>query len=227
MPINIDPTWHAFFKREGQKQYLRDLADKVKQEYASKTCYPPYNKIFNAFLLTPRDQVKVVIIGQDPYHNDGQAQGLSFSVPNGMKLPPSLVNIGKELEAEFGCPCINPNNGDLSDWAKQGVLLLNTSLTVQAHNAGSHASLGWMEFTDEVIRELDADDRPIVFILWGAHAQKKKELLVNPNHLVLMSAHPSPFSAHKGFFGNGHFKKANDWLESQGESSIDWNITKN
>lgn len=220
--IDIDESWMVFFKEESKKPYLQELASKVKDEYAHNVCFPPYDKIFNAFKLTPKDSVKVVILGQDPYHGNGQAQGLSFSVPNGQKLPPSLVNIDKELFDEFGYHCIDALHGDLSEWGKQGVLLLNTTLTVKAHEAGSHAKLGWGEFTDAVIRELDAMEQPIVFLLWGAHAQSKMPLLSNPSHLVLASAHPSPFSAHKGFFGNGHFKKANEWLEKQGAEPIEW-----
>lgn len=222
--VNVDESWMPFFKQESNKPYLHELAAKVKDEYSQTTCFPPYEQIFNAFKLTPRDDVKVVILGQDPYHGDGQAQGLSFSVPQGMKLPPSLVNINKELESEFGYECIPANCGDLSSWAEQGVLLLNTTLTVKAHEAASHAGLGWQEFTDAVIRELDEINQPIVFLLWGAHAQSKKPLLTNPGHLVLSSPHPSPFSAHKGFFGNGHFKKANEWLYEQGAEPIEWRV---
>lgn len=220
--IDIDESWMEFFKEESKKPYLHELADKVKKEYAAGTCFPPYEKIFNAFKLTPKDKVKAVILGQDPYHGNGQAQGLSFSVPQGQKLPPSLVNIDKELFNEFGYHCIDAGSGDLSSWASQGVLLLNTTLTVRAHEAASHSGLGWGEFTDAVIRELDAMEQPIVFMLWGAHAQSKLPLLSNPSHLVLISPHPSPFSAHKGFFGNGHFKKANEWLEGQGSIPIEW-----
>lgn len=222
--IDVHDSWMPLFKRESAKPYLRELADKVKAEYAAGTCYPPYDKIFNAFKLTPKDDVKVVILGQDPYHGQGQAQGLSFSVPNGTKLPPSLVNIDKELESEFGHECIPAGRGDLSRWAEQGVLLLNTTLTVRAHEAASHAGLGWQEFTDAVIAELDSMEQPIVFLLWGAHAQSKEPLLANPDHLVLSSPHPSPFSAHKGFFGNGHFKRANEWLEEQGAEPIEWDL---
>lgn len=223
--IDVDESWLPFFEEESKKPYLHELAAKVKEEYAAGTCYPPYEKIFNAFKQTPKDNVKVVILGQDPYHGAGQAQGLSFSVPDNQKIQPSLINIAKELEDEMGHPCIDVMHGDLTEWARQGVFLLNTSLTVRAHEAGSHSKLGWQQFTDAVIAELDASDDPIVFLLWGAHAQSKKELLTNPNHLVLMSPHPSPFSAHKGFFGNGHFKKANEWLVEQGREPIEWKLS--
>lgn len=222
--IDIDETWMPFFKEESKKPYLHELAERVKNEYAKSQCFPPYEKIFNAFKLTPKDKVKVVILGQDPYHGDGQAQGLSFSVSDGQKLPPSLVNIDKELFDELGYHCIEPGHGDLSFWAMQGVLLLNTTLTVRAHDAGSHSKLGWGEFTDAVIAELDEMEQPIAFLLWGAHAQSKMPILTNPEHLVLASAHPSPFSAHKGFFGNGHFKKTNEWLVQHNVEPIEWKL---
>lgn len=222
---NINKSWQEFFEQECNKPYFEELMDKVKKEYAEHTCYPAYDNIFNAFALTGADKVKVVILGQDPYHGPGQAQGLSFSVPAGQKLPPSLVNMGKELESEMGYPCIAPAQGDLTKWAEQGVLLLNTTLTVREHEAASHSKLGWGTFTDAVISYIDEQSRPIVFMLWGSHAQKKKELLSNPNHLALCSAHPSPLSASRGFFGNGHFKKANEWLIEQREEPIDWKLT--
>jgi uracil-DNA glycosylase len=184
--------------------------------------FPTADDIFNAFHLTPLSEVKVVILGQDPYHNNGQAHGLSFSVKPGVDVPPSLVNIYKELNDDLGCNI--PNNGYLEKWAKQGVLMLNTVLTVRAHQANSHRGIGWEEFTDAAILALNSQDRPIVFLLWGAPAQKKQVMLHNPQHLVLKAPHPSPLSAYRGFFGCKHFSRANAFLEEHGIAPIDWQI---
>jgi uracil-DNA glycosylase len=194
----------------------------VNQEYQTQQIFPEADDIFNAFHMTPLKNVKVVILGQDPYHNIGQAHGLSFSVKPGIEAPPSLVNIYKELEDDLGCYI--PNNGYLVKWADQGVLLLNTVLTVRAHQANSHRGIGWEEFTDAVIRILDKEDRPIVFLLWGRPAQNKRSMLHNPNHLILTAPHPSPLSAYRGFFGCKHFSKTNQFLEQHGLTPIDWQI---
>ena len=195
---------------------------KVKEEYHSHAVFPPADDIFNAFHLTPLSEVKVVILGQDPYHDVGQAHGLCFSVRPGVKTPPSLVNIYKELQTD--CGCYVPNNGYLVPWAKQGVFLLNTALTVRAHEANSHRGIGWEEFTDAVIRVLNEQDRPIVYLLWGRNAREKKRMLNNPKQLVLEAAHPSPLSAYNGFFGCHHFSKANAYLVSKEIPPIDWQI---
>ncbi|MDY2939075.1 MAG: uracil-DNA glycosylase, partial [Fusicatenibacter sp.] len=186
------------------------------------TVYPPADDIFNAFHFTPLEQVKVVILGQDPYHEPGQAHGLCFSVKPDVEIPPSLVNIYRELESDLGCYI--PNNGYLEKWARQGVLMLNTVLTVRAHQANSHKDIGWEEFTDAAIRVLADQDRPMVFILWGKPAQRKKAMITNPAHLVLESAHPSPLSAYRGFFGSRPFSRTNEYLESSGLTPIDWQI---
>ena len=191
-------------------------------EYAQKNIFPPADDIFNAFHLTPLSRVKVVILGQDPYHNVGQAHGLSFSVKPGVQTPPSLVNIYQELHEDLGCYI--PNNGYLTKWAEQGVLLLNTVLTVQAHKANSHKDIGWEEFTDAAIHILNEQDRPIVYLLWGRNAQNKKWMLTNPKHLVLEAPHPSPFSASRGFFGCRHFSRTNEFLKEHGIEPVDWQI---
>ena len=191
-------------------------------EYAQKNIFPPADDIFNAFHLTPLSRVKVVILGQDPYHNVGQAHGLSFSVKPGVQTPPSLVNIYQELHEDLGCYI--PNNGYLTKWAEQGVLLLNTVLTVQAHKANSHKDIGWEEFTDAAIRILNEQDRPIVYLLWGRNAQNKKWMLTNPKHLILEAPHPSPLSAYRGFFGSRPFSKTNEYLEANGLEPVDWQI---
>ena len=195
---------------------------KVLEEYRSRQIFPNPDDIFNAFHLTPLKDVKVVILGQDPYHNDGQAHGLCFSVKPDVEVPPSLVNIYKELQDDLGCRI--PNNGYLVKWAKQGVLMLNTVLTVRAHQANSHRGIGWEQFTDAVIRAVDAQDRPIVFLLWGRPAQMKKSMLHNPKHLILEAPHPSPLSAYRGFFGCKHFSQTNAFLEKNGLAPIDWQI---
>lgn len=218
----IANDWLEPLKPEFSKQYYRDLYQKVVEEYKTRLIFPPSDDIFNAFALTPLKDVKVVIIGQDPYHNVGQAHGLCFSVRPDVEIPPSLVNIYKELHDDLGCYV--PNNGYLVKWAKQGVLLLNTVLTVRAHQANSHRGMGWEQFTDAAIRILNEEDRPIVFILWGSPAQTKKKMLNNPRHLILEAPHPSPLSAYRGFFGSRPFSKTNTFLEENGLTPIDWQI---
>lgn len=218
----ISNDWLQPLSGEFKKPYYAKLYQKVLEEYRSTRVFPEADDIFNAFNLTPLSQVKVVILGQDPYHGEGQAHGLCFSVKPGVEPPPSLVNIYKELEDDLGCSI--PNNGFLEKWAKQGVLLLNTVLTVRAHQAFSHRGIGWEEFTDAAIRVLNEQDRPIVFLLWGKPAQMKKSMLNNPNHLILEAPHPSPLSAYRGFFGCKHFSQANEFLTAHGESPIDWQI---
>lgn len=219
----ICDAWLEELKPEFAKPYYRDLFNFVKDEYTRNVCYPPSDDIFNAFSFTPLDKVKVVILGQDPYHEDNQAHGLSFSVPvSQVNIPPSLQNIYKELETDMNCYV--PNNGYLKKWADQGVLLLNTLLTVRAHSAFSHQGKGWEQFTDAVIMALNRQDRPIVYLLWGKPAQSKMSMLNNPKHLILTAPHPSPLSAYRGFFGCKHFSKANEFLVSNGLSPIDWQI---
>ncbi len=219
----ISNDWLEPLTPEFKKDYYKDLYLKIKQEYHEHTVYPPANDIFNAFDLTPLSQVKVVIIGQDPYHEPGQAHGLSFSVlPGKADTPPSLVNIYKELNDDLGCYI--PDNGYLKKWADQGVLMLNTVLTVRAHQANSHKGRGWENFTDAIIRAVNEQDRPIVYMLWGKPAQMKKSMLNNPRHLILEAPHPSPLSAYRGFFGCKHFSQANDFLQKNGLKPIDWQI---
>jgi uracil-DNA glycosylase len=220
MNVQIEETWKQHLQEEFDKPYFTQLTDGVRREYAAGACYPPGKLIFNAFNLCPFDQVKVVIIGQDPYHEPGQAHGLSFSVQDGVAFPPSLQNIFKEIHDDLGTPM--PTSGDLSRWARQGVLLLNATLTVREHQAGSHQRHGWEEFTDAVIRTLSAERDGLVFILWGSYAQSKSYLIDSRRHLVLRSAHPSPLSAHRGFFGNHHFQLCNDYLLRHGQSPIQW-----
>ena len=218
----INNDWLEPLKPEFGKEYYRKLHTKVTEEYRSHLIFPPAEDIFNAFHLTPLKDVKVVILGQDPYHNNGQAHGLCFSVKPDVEIPPSLVNIYQELHDDLGCAI--PNNGYLVKWAKQGVLMLNTVLTVRAHQANSHRGIGWEEFTDAAIRILDEQNRPIVFILWGAPAQRKKAMLHNPQHLILEAPHPSPLSAYRGFFGSRPFSRTNAFLEENGMTPIDWQI---
>ena len=218
----IANDWLEPLKPEFSKQYYRELYQKVIEEYKTHLVFPPSDDIFNAFALTPLHDVKVVIIGQDPYHNVGQAHGLCFSVRPDVEIPPSLVNIYKELHDDLGCYV--PNNGYLVKWAKQGILLLNTVLTVRAHQANAHRGMGWEQFTDAAIRIVNEEDRPIVFILWGAPAQTKKKMLNNPRHLILEAPHPSPLSAYRGFFGSRPFSKTNAFLEENGLTPIDWQI---
>lgn len=218
----ISGAWAKALAGEFRKPYYKKLFEKVGEEYRTHRVYPPADEIFNAFHFTPLEQVKAVILGQDPYHGEGQAQGLCFSVRPGVEIPPSLINIYKELEDDLGCYI--PNNGCLEKWARQGVLLLNTVLTVRAHQANSHRDIGWEEFTDAAIRVLNQQDRPIVFLLWGRPAQMKKEMLNNPRHLILEAPHPSPLSAFRGFFGCRHFSRTNAFLEKNGVEPIDWQI---
>ena len=218
----IQNDWLAPLKPEFSKPYYAELFKFVKNEYATRQIFPPADDIFNAFHLTPLHEVKVVILGQDPYHNDGQAHGLCFSVKPDVDIPPSLVNIYQELNDDLGCYI--PNNGYLTKWAKQGVLMLNTVLTVRAHQANSHRGMGWEQFTDAAIRILNEQDRPIVFILWGSPAQKKAQMLNNPKHLILKAPHPSPLSAYRGFFGSRPFSQTNEFLVKNGLEPIDWQI---
>lgn len=219
-PITND--WQQPLMEEFRKPYYKELYNKVLEEYRTRQIFPAPDDIFNAFHLTPLHEVKVVILGQDPYHNDGQAHGLCFSVKPEVDIPPSLVNIYQELHDDLGCYI--PNNGYLVKWAKQGVLMLNTVLTVRAHQANSHRGIGWEQFTDAVIRAVNEQDRPIVFLLWGRPAQMKKSMLNNPKHLILEAPHPSPLSAYRGFFGCRHFSRTNAFLESHGLEPIDWQI---
>lgn len=216
----LSGDWQNALKDELKKDYYKKLFVKVQEEYGSQTIFPPANDIFNAFHYTPLNEVKVVIFGQDPYHNVGQAHGLCFSVQPGIEIPPSLVNIYKEMQDDLGCEI--PNHGHLTSWAKQGVLMLNTVLTVRAHQANSHRGIGWEEFTDAAIRVLNEQDRPIVFILWGRPAQMKLSMLTNPKHLILEAPHPSPLSAYRGFFGSKPFSKTNAFLRANGVEEIDW-----
>ena len=218
----IANDWLEPLKPEFSKPYYRKLYQTVNEEYRTHQIFPPADDIFNAFALTPLHEVKVVILGQDPYHGEGQAHGLCFSVKPDVEIPPSLVNIYKELQDDCGCEI--PNNGYLTKWAKQGVLLLNTVLTVRAHQANSHRGIGWEEFTDAAIRILNEQDRPMVFILWGRPAQMKKSMLTNPNHLIIESPHPSPLSAYRGFFGSRPFSRTNKFLKEHGLKEIDWQI---
>ena len=218
----ISNDWLSPLKPEFSKPYYAKLYKKVMEEYRTRLIFPPANDIFNAFELTPLNEVKAVILGQDPYHGDGQAHGLCFSVKPDVEIPPSLVNIYQELHDDLGCYI--PNNGYLTKWAKQGVLLLNTVLTVRAHQANSHRGIGWEEFTNAAIRVLNEQDRPIVFILWGRPAQMKKSMLTNPRHFILEAPHPSPLSAYRGFFGSRPFSRTNEFLEQNGLTPIDWQI---
>lgn len=218
----ITNDWAEPLSVEFKKPYYAKLYQKVKEEYNSRQIFPDANDIFNAFHFTPLSEVKVVILGQDPYHNIGQAHGLCFSVKPEVEIPPSLVNIYKELEDDLGCYI--PNHGYLEKWAREGVMLLNTVLTVRAHQANSHQGIGWEQFTDAAIRILNEQDRPIVYMLWGKPAQSKIPMLTNPKHLILKAPHPSPLSAYRGFFGCKHFSQANEFLEKNGLSPIDWQI---
>ncbi len=219
----IANDWLPAVRAEFAKPYYRQLYSFVKKEYETRQVFPPAQDIFNALHLTPLHEVRVVILGQDPYHNVHQAHGLSFSVPEDQgTLPPSLINIFKELHDDLGIPM--PDNGCLIPWAKQGVLLLNTVLTVRAHQAASHQGKGWEMFTDAILRAVNAENRPIVYMLWGSPAQGKAPMLTNPQHLILKAPHPSPLSAYRGFFGCGHFSKCNAFLEAHGEKPIDWRI---
>lgn len=220
MTVKIEPSWGERLKDEFDAPYFCKLAEFVRSEYHTTRCYPPAGEIFNAFNLCPFDKVKVVILGQDPYHEEGQAEGLCFSVADGVAFPPSLQNIFKEIESDLGRP--SPASGSLRRWAEQGVLLLNATLTVRAHQAGSHQNRGWEEFTDAAVRHLSAEREHLVFMLWGSYAQRKGAVIDRSRHLVLSSAHPSPLSAYRGFFGNHHFSLANDYLVKHGETPINW-----
>lgn len=221
MDVKIEQSWKEVLENEFAKEYFTRLTQFVKEEYNGDTpIYPPARLIFNAFDHCPFDKVKVVILGQDPYHGAGQANGLCFSVNKGIPFPPSLLNIFKEIQSDLGTPI--PQDGDLTRWSDQGVLLLNATLTVRASQAGSHQRRGWEEFTDAAIRELASRRSGIVFILWGSYAQKKGAFIDRSRHLVLTSPHPSPLSAYQGFFGNHHFSTANRYLQEQGKSGINW-----
>lgn len=231
MKVNIEPSWAETLKGEFDKDYFVRLTQFVREEYNNNTCYPPGNEIFNAFNLCPVDKVKVVIIGQDPYHGPGQAEGLCFSVKTGIDLPPSLVNIFKEIKADIGTvpQVITDANGrqmydgSLRRWAEQGVLLLNATLTVREHMAGSHQRHGWEEFTNAVISTVSQHCPHVVFLLWGGYARNKKSLIDQQKHFILESVHPSPLSANRGgWFGNHHFSRCNEWLASQGLTPIEW-----
>ena len=222
MDVKIEESWKKRLADEFEKDYFKQLTDFVKQEYRQGTVYPPGPYMFNAFEHCPFDKVKVVILGQDPYHEPGQAHGLCFSVKPDVDIPPSLVNIYQELHDDLGCYI--PNNGYLKKWADQGVLLLNTVLTVRAHQANSHQGHGWEQFTDAVINAVNMQDRPIVYMLWGSPAQRKASMLNNPKHLILKAPHPSPLSAYRGFFGCRHFSQCNEFLKANGVEPIDWQI---
>ncbi|MEO0790081.1 MAG: uracil-DNA glycosylase [Bacteroidota bacterium] len=221
--VKIHPSWKAALKDEFKQPYFQALTQFIRSEKASgKPVYPPGSLIFNAYDTTPLDKVKVVILGQDPYHNPGQAMGLSFSVPKGVRIPPSLRNMYQELQTSLGMGI--PQHGDLTHWAEQGVFLLNAMLTVVKNKPLSHAKSGWQNFTDATIRTISREREGVVFMLWGSFARKKKVLIEEEKHLILESAHPSPLSAHRGFFGNGHFKQANEYLSSRGLEPIDWKV---
>jgi len=220
MDVKIESSWKHVLQDEFDKEYFVKLTNFVRNEYKTKLTFPPASDIFNAFDQCPFDKVKVVILGQDPYHGDGQAHGLCFSVNEGVALPPSLLNIFKEIERDLGIPM--PKNGNLTRWAEQGVLLLNATLTVQAHIAGSHQNLGWETFTDAVIDKLAAEKEHLVFMLWGSYAQKKGSFIDPNKHLILKSVHPSPLSAYRGFIGNNHFSLSNKYLKSNNKAEIVW-----
>lgn len=220
MNVRIEESWRQRLQSEFDKPYFTELVSFVRSEYSQGACYPPGSKIFNAFNNTPFDDVKVVILGQDPYHEPGQAMGLSFSVPEGVLLPPSLKNIYAEIHDELGGPV--PSSGDLTRWARQGVLLLNATLTVRRGQAGSHQRRGWETFTDAAINRLAAEREHLVFMLWGSYAGQKASFIDSNRHLVLRSAHPSPLSAYRGFFGNHHFQLCNDYLSRNGVKPIEW-----
>ncbi|MBP9702865.1 uracil-DNA glycosylase [Candidatus Woesebacteria bacterium] len=221
MDVKIEPSWKKALSGEFDQPYFKELTDFVRSEYTTSTVYPPPRFIFRAFELTPFDKVKVVILGQDPYHGAGQANGLCFAVNQGVRLPPSVKNIYKEIESDLGHPSAYPN-GDLEEWARQGVLLLNATLTVSEKSPGSHQKKGWEQFTDAVVKTLSDQKENLVFILWGAYAQKKGEVIDSTRHLVINSPHPSPFSAHTGFFGSRPFSKCDDYLSLVGKEEIKW-----
>ena len=220
--VKFGNDWDEILKGEFEKEYYQRLREFLKEEYSSQVIYPPMNDIFNALKTTAYSDIKIVILGQDPYHEPNQAHGLSFSVKKGVVPPPSLKNIYKEINSELGIPV--PSHGELTGWAKQGVLLLNTVLTVRQGQANSHKNKGWEIFTDTVIRKINEREKPVVFLLWGGNAKQKTALITNPAHKILTSVHPSPLSAYGGFFGCGHFKSANEFLKSIGETPIDWSV---
>ena len=221
MRDRIHPSWENIIKNSTEAPYFDALTVFVEEEYKTSSCYPEFDAIFAAFNLCPLDEVKVVLLGQDPYHGPGQAQGLSFSVPEGVKHPPSLVNIFKEIESDLQIPY--PTSGNLERWARQGVLLLNATLTVRAHEAGSHQKQGWEIFTDDVIKAISARCNGVVFLLWGGYAKKKQKFIDESNHMILRSVHPSPLSANRGhWFGNKHFSQCNEYLETRGQKPIAW-----
>jgi uracil-DNA glycosylase len=221
MDVKIEPSWKKVLSTEFDKAYFKELSDFVRAEYTTNKVYPPPKFVFRAFELTPFDKVKVVILGQDPYHGAGQANGLCFAVNSGVRLPPSVQNIYKEIKSDLGKPS-QYQSGDLEEWARQGVLLLNATLTVRAKTPGSHQKKGWEQFTDAVVKTLSDQKENLVFILWGAYAQKKGQVIDSTRHLVINSPHPSPFSAHTGFFGSRPFSKCNDYLALTGQESIIW-----
>lgn len=220
MEVKLDESWKKHLAEEFSKEYFVQLIEFVKEEYKNKTVYPPGPFIFKALNETPFDKVEVVILGQDPYHTPGVANGLAFSANEGQRIPPSLLNIYKEIKNEYGTPI--PQSPDLTRWAKQGVLLLNATLTVRKGEAASHQNKGWESFTDAIIKTISDQKEKVVFILWGAYAQKKEAIIDNSKHLVLKSPHPSPFSADRGFFGNNHFKETNEYLKKEGKKEINW-----
>lgn len=220
MKLNIESGWKELLKDEFEKPYFVQLSQFVDDEYKNETVFPPTNQIFNAFNLCPLNETRVVILGQDPYHDVNQANGLCFSVNEGVKIPPSLKNIFKEIQSD--CGIMPPPNGNLELWAQQGVMLLNATLTVRAHQAASHQKKGWEEFTDSVIKYLAQEKENIVFLLWGAYAGKKSAFINSSDHLILKSPHPSPLSAHRGFLGNKHFSQTNDYLRSKGFREVEW-----
>ena len=218
----IGNNWDQLLKEEFEKEYFKNLLEFIKKEYKEKTIYPKQNEVFNAFRYTDFSNLKVVILGQDPYHGPNQAEGLSFSVSNEVLKPPSLKNIFKELESDLGIPF--PEHNSLKPWANEGVLLLNAVLTVEEHNPASHKDKGWEIFTDNVIKVINKKEEPVVFILWGAFARSKKNLITNPKHLIIESAHPSPFSAYNGFFGSKPFSKTNEFLKKNGIKEVNWRV---
>lgn len=220
--VQIGNEWDEILKDEFQSDYYAQIRETLKQEYASHEIYPPMQDIFNALRYTSYSDVKAVLLGQDPYHGPGQAHGLCFSVRPGVAPPPSLQNIFKELQSDMGLPA--PHSGCLIPWAKEGVLMLNTTLTVRRSQANSHSKIGWTKFTDAIIQKLNDHEQPIVFLLWGSNARSKKALITNPNHLILETVHPSPLSAHQGFFGSRHFSQCNEFLMAHGIAPIDWTL---
>ncbi len=222
--LKIGNDWDDILAEEMEKPYYRALEEFLDEEYASHTVFPPRDEIFTAFRYTPYDDVKVLLLGQDPYHEVGQAHGMAFSVQTGIKQPPSLVNIFKEIDSDLGITPPPTDNGCLTPWAESGVLLLNTVLTVREHEANSHRGIGWEQLTDAVISKLNEREKPLVFILWGSNAKSKLPLITNKNHLVIAGVHPSPLSAYRGFFGGKYFSRANEFLERHGTPAVNWDV---